>query len=64
MYKCNSREIHYASLHRLSGVLATAWGWGAGCVLSLAWSDQRPLAARASAATQMSGCSIPARGGR
>lgn len=34
MYKCNSREIHYASLQKLSGVRETAWEWGVSvCVL-------------------------------
>lgn len=28
MYKCNSREIHYASLQKLSGMPETAWEWG------------------------------------
>lgn len=28
MYKCNLREIHYASLQKLSGMLETAWEWG------------------------------------
>lgn len=31
MYKCKLREIHYASLQKLSGVPQAAWEWGA-CV--------------------------------
>lgn len=63
MYKCNSREIHYASLQKLSGMLETAWEWG---VRMSCWGLVGGIRVGPARATchsgQASGRSSPARG--
>lgn len=63
MYKCNSREIHYASLQKLSGMPETAWEWG---VRVLCWGLVGGIRVGPARATchsgQASGRSSPARG--